>query len=399
MPADRCRCPAPEWKGGPAGLPSCREGAARRRHSGFGQQWFVHRDQPISLCRPFAGVDISDWRQLLTVEGYDVSLAERTLDEFSAFSPVDTWNALAPSRPQRHLGGEQDAQREDHGKIRERIATSARNPSAAKTLFPGSVFPELSISSGAEAAKVIVKAATPAARLARCCATKYSPKISIILPIYDTPADYFREATQSIFAQTYTNWEMCVVDDGSRREETIIIRKELERSTDPRIMVVALPENRGIAKASQAALLIAAGDYVAFVDHDDLITPNALSEVVALLREDPTIDYVYTDHAMADRDGLPKSVSWKAEWSPEFLLSTNYIVHFKVVRRTLLLSTISREAISDTSMWRSPPGVAPLRKSIARIWPHSAPRSAQLSPDAVGTPSGTSRLIPTFQLD
>jgi O-antigen biosynthesis protein len=101
--------------------------------------------------------------------------------------------------------------------------------------------------------------------------------------------------------------------------------------------VLSLPENRGIAEASQAALLMASGDYVAFVDHDDLITPNALSEVVGLLREDPTIDDVYTDHAMADRNGWPTSVSSKPEWSPEFLLSTNYIVHFKVVKRSLLL--------------------------------------------------------------
>jgi glycosyltransferase involved in cell wall biosynthesis/tetratricopeptide (TPR) repeat protein len=244
------------------------------------------------------------------------------------------------------------------GTIRERKGTSADRPiNPAKTLFRGSVFSELSVTDAAEAAKIIVKSATPAAQLARSSAEKYSPSISIILPIYNTPAGYFREVTQSIFAQTYTNWEMCIVDDGSRSEETITIRQELERSSDPRIKVVTLPENRGIAEASQAALLIVTGDYVAFVDHDDLITPNALSEVVALLREDPTIDYVYSDHATADQDGLPKSVSSKPEWSPEFLLSTNYIVHFKVVRRSLLLSVggLAREVshVQDLGMsWR-----------------------------------------------
>jgi glycosyltransferase involved in cell wall biosynthesis len=232
-----------------------------------------------------------------------------------------------------------DGDQETHQvKISERKGTSAhRRLTPVKTLFPGSVFSELSITDGAEAAKIIVKSSTPAGKLARPSAEEYSPCISLILPIHNTPADYFREVTQSIFAQTYANWEMCIVDDGSRCEATITIRQELERSSDPRIKVVTLPENRGIAEASQAALLTATGDYVAFVDHDDLITPNALSEVVALLRKDPTIDYVYTDHAMADRDGWPTSVSSKPEWSPEFLLSTNYIVHFKVVRRSLLL--------------------------------------------------------------
>jgi glycosyltransferase involved in cell wall biosynthesis len=271
-------------------------------------------------------------------------------------SPVISPSAAGNGRSQPTAGeGDQETQQ---GTIRERTDTSAHrilNP--AKMLFPGSVFSELSVTDSADAAKFIAKSATPAAELARRSAEKYSPSISIILPVYNTPAGYFREVTQSIFAQTYTNWEMCVVDDGSHSEETITIRQELERSRDPRIKVVTLPENRGIAEASQAALLRATGDYVAFVDHDDLITPNALSEVVALLREDPTIDYVYSDHAAADRDGLPIAVSSKPEWSPEFLLSTNYIVHFKVVRRSLLLSAggLAQEVsqVQDLGMsWR-----------------------------------------------
>ena len=117
--------------------------------------------------------------------------------------------------------------------MREEKGVAARRIlSPATLLFPGSVFSELSATSGAEAAKIIAKSATPAAQLARYHADEYSPKISIILPIYDTPAGYFREVTQSIFSQTYTNWEMCIVDDGSRRRETITIRQELEQSSD-----------------------------------------------------------------------------------------------------------------------------------------------------------------------
>lgn len=205
-------------------------------------------------------------------------------------------------------------------------------------LFDGSKFEELTIDSPKDLWKTIVQAATPAELLPRVSASLYSPKISIILPIYNTPPRFFREVLQSVFAQTYTNWELCVVDDGSSSPPTIAIFDELAQSPDPRVKTLRLEANHGIAGASHAALELADGEYVGFLDHDDLLTVNALSEIVGCLRDDATLDFVYSDHVMVDHDGNPRSYSRKPGWSPEFLLSTNYIVHFKVVRRNLLLS-------------------------------------------------------------
>lgn len=205
-------------------------------------------------------------------------------------------------------------------------------------LFDGSAFEELSIGEPAAILRYITTSATPAEALARADAALYSPLVSIVMPVYNTPPRFFREVLQSVFAQTYTQWELCMVDDGSTSPATHAIFDEIARSPDPRIRTRRLEANRGIAGASQAALELATGDYVAFLDHDDLLTPNALSEVVAALRADPKIDFVYTDHVMIDQDGYPKHFAHKPAWSPEFLLSTNYIVHFKVVRHSLLLS-------------------------------------------------------------
>ena len=205
-------------------------------------------------------------------------------------------------------------------------------------LFRGSKFDELSLRDSAEIARYMVRSATPAETLARVDATLYSPTISILLPIYNTAPGFFREVLQSVLAQTYTNWELCIVDDGSSAPKTLEIFDELARSHDPRVKTQRLEENRGIAGASDEALRLASGEFVAFLDHDDMLTPNALSEVIACLRRNQMIDFIYTDHVMVDREGQPKHFAQKPAWSPEFLLSTNYIVHFKVVRRSLLLS-------------------------------------------------------------
>jgi GT2 family glycosyltransferase len=217
-------------------------------------------------------------------------------------------------------------------------AIAAASTTPLPGLFEGSTFDELSITDPGAITHYIAASATHADALSRVDEKLYSPLISIVMPIYNTPPRFFREVLQSVFAQTYTKWELCMVDDGSSSPATHAIFDEITRSHDSRIKTQRLERNLGIAGASQAALELATGDYVGFLDHDDMLTPNALSEVVAALRMDPTIDFAYTDHVMIGQEGFPKYFSHKPAWSPEFLLSTNYIVHFKVVRRSLLLS-------------------------------------------------------------
>lgn len=165
--------------------------------------------------------------------------------------------------------------------------------------------------------------------------TRYSPLISVLIPTFNTPARFLKEVVQSILEQTYEKWELLIVDDGSTDQNCLNLLSEMAHS-DSRIRVHFSPANEGIALASQQALELASGDFVAFVDHDDILAPNALGEVVHVLRQDPTVSMIYTDHAMMDEDGTPLSPALKPSWSPELFLSTNYLVHFKVIRRTLV---------------------------------------------------------------
>ncbi len=165
--------------------------------------------------------------------------------------------------------------------------------------------------------------------------TRYSPLISVLIPTFNTPVRFLKEVVQSIQEQTYSKWELCIVDDGSTDQDCLDLLKEITQS-DSKIRVHLCAANEGIAAASQQALQMATGEFVAFVDHDDILAPNALGEIVHCLRQDPTISMIYTDHAMMDEDGNLLSPALKSSWSPELFLSTNYLVHFKVIRRSFV---------------------------------------------------------------
>ncbi len=166
--------------------------------------------------------------------------------------------------------------------------------------------------------------------------TRYSPLISILFPVYNTHSRFLKEALQSIEKQVYPHWELCIVDDGSTNPDCLKILQDAAKK-DSRIQLCISPTNEGIARASQRTLEMASGEYVAFVDHDDVLASNGLLEVVYALRQDPTIDMIYTDHADMDDSGVVHSAGLKPAWSPELFLSTNYLVHFKVVRRSLAI--------------------------------------------------------------
>jgi len=163
----------------------------------------------------------------------------------------------------------------------------------------------------------------------------FAPLISVVLPTYNSKPKLLREAIESVAQQTYSNWELCIVDDGSTSEDCLALLKEYE-NTDSRIRVYFSPINGGIAQSSRIAVNMAKGDYISFLDHDDVLTNTALRDVVEFLEVEPSVDYVYTDHAMIAEDGTFLHSAFKPAWSPEFLLATNYIVHFKVVRAALL---------------------------------------------------------------
>lgn len=165
--------------------------------------------------------------------------------------------------------------------------------------------------------------------------TGYSPLISILLPTYKTEPRFIHDVLRSIRNQNYPLWELCIVDDASNDERLLTTLRDAV-AADPRIKLKVRDRNGGIAAASQDALDMATGEFVAFVDHDDMLTEDALGSVVEVLRNDSSIDFIYSDHVMISEDGKVTHVALKPDWSPEFFLSTNYIVHFKVMRRTIV---------------------------------------------------------------
>ena len=155
------------------------------------------------------------------------------------------------------------------------------------------------------------------------------------MPVYDPPADYLRAAIASVRAQVYPDWELCVADDASSAPHVGEILEEA-RAADARIRVTRLASNRGISGASNAALALATGEFVAPVDHDDTLAPEALYEVARRLRAEPDLDFLYTDHDMRNVEGRRFGPFFKPDWSPDLILAMNYVTHFAVYRRDLV---------------------------------------------------------------
>ena len=162
----------------------------------------------------------------------------------------------------------------------------------------------------------------------------YRPRISIITPVYNTESSWLRACIESVRRQAYPDWELCLCDDGSDSAGTRQVLTETE--TDPRIRVVRSSENRGISAASNAALEVATGDFVAMLDHDDELTPDALYEVARALNDHPDVDMLYSDEDKLDPNGQRSDPFFKPDWSPDHFLSCMYTCHLMVLRRSLV---------------------------------------------------------------
>ncbi|MEY2490179.1 MAG: hypothetical protein QOC70_2121, partial [Verrucomicrobiota bacterium] len=160
-------------------------------------------------------------------------------------------------------------------------------------------------------------------------------KISLLTPLHNTSADFLDQMFASIAAQTYDDWEMCVVDGGSDRPETIETLRRWE-AREPRIRVQRLAENLGIAENTNHALRAATGDLVACVDHDDLLAPFALYEVARAASEFPGADIFYSDEDRWSAEGKRHAPFFKPEWSPELLCSSMYVGHLTAYRPSLV---------------------------------------------------------------
>lgn len=163
----------------------------------------------------------------------------------------------------------------------------------------------------------------------------YQPKISIAMPVYNVEEKWLRLCIDSILNQVYTNWELCMADDASTDPNVQKILTEYQQ-LDERIRVVFREQNGHISEATNSALAIATGEFVALLDNDDELAINAFYEVVKVLNENPELDLIYSDEDKIDMDGNRSDPAFKPDWSPDLLLGTNYISHLGVYRRSIL---------------------------------------------------------------
>ena len=170
------------------------------------------------------------------------------------------------------------------------------------------------------------------------------PKISVVMPVYNPPVEFLREAIASVTKQIYQNWELCIADDYSTNAEIQEILSELAAGTgdrrtgilpvrDSRIKITFRLENGNISAATNTAASLATGDFILFLDNDDELTPDALAEVALYLAEHPETDFLYSDDDKIDTQGDRFDPQFKPEWSPELLLSFMYMGHLCAVRR------------------------------------------------------------------
>jgi O-antigen biosynthesis protein len=167
-------------------------------------------------------------------------------------------------------------------------------------------------------------------RLSRFWSTR--PKISIVMPVYNIERLWIEAAVQSVTNQIYENWELCMVDDASTNADTLKFLKSLEH---PKINIRFQSHNRGIAVASNIAISMATGEYIAFLDHDDELQCNALFEVVKAVNE-LAPDMIYTDEDKISQWGEHRFPFFKPDWSPDLLRCQNYICHLTVIRKSII---------------------------------------------------------------
>lgn len=183
-----------------------------------------------------------------------------------------------------------------------------------------------------------VEAATlPSAEEARVLYDQLAlkPLISVVMPTYNTDAVFLRACIDSVIAQSYPNWELCIADDASPKPH---VRQILEAyaAQDGRIKTVFRDKNGHISRASNSALTLATGDYVALLDHDDALPEHALLFVAQSINAQPDAQVIYSDEDKIKADGQRFDPHFKSDWNPDLFYSQNYVSHLGVYKRDLL---------------------------------------------------------------
>ena len=164
---------------------------------------------------------------------------------------------------------------------------------------------------------------------------QYLPMISVLLPVYNSNLRWLRRAILSVQKQLYPRWELCVVDDASTDRKLWPFLQRCARR-DPRIKVIRRTENGHISAASNDALRLANGDFVALLDHDDELAPTALYFVALALNKNCDLRLLYSDEDKLDAQNRRSEPYFKSDWNPELFLAQNFISHLSVYRTDLI---------------------------------------------------------------
>jgi glycosyltransferase involved in cell wall biosynthesis len=162
----------------------------------------------------------------------------------------------------------------------------------------------------------------------------YRPKFSIVTPVYNPEVEWIQAAIESVLAQTYGKWELCIADASTKDDVKKCLKEYAGK--DSRIRVKFLDKNLGIAGNSNEALSLATGEYMALLDHDDELSPDALYEVAKLLQNHPDADMIYSDEDKIDLRGKRSNPFFKPDWSPDTFLSYMYTCHLGVYRKSIV---------------------------------------------------------------
>jgi GT2 family glycosyltransferase len=155
------------------------------------------------------------------------------------------------------------------------------------------------------------------------------------MPVWNTNEKWLREAIDSVIAQAYDNWELCLADDNSTEKHVKTLLESYTKK-DKRVKALFLKDNLGVSGASNAAIDMAEGDFFGFMDHDDFLVPSALYEVANLLNRKPKTDFIYSDEFLTDETGKPVYAYYKPDFSLDYFLSHCYLVHFSVIRSEII---------------------------------------------------------------
>lgn len=162
----------------------------------------------------------------------------------------------------------------------------------------------------------------------------HQPKFSIVIPVFRPNLNHFKQAIESINNQLYSNWEVCIADDNSKEEGLLSYLRELEKN--PKFKVIYRTENGHISACSNSALELATGDFICFMDHDDLLTKDALFQFADALNLDSSIAIIYSDEDKITEKGRYTQPNFKPNWSPDTFLSRNYIGHFVGIKKSIV---------------------------------------------------------------